>query len=134
MTAKILVIEDEKGSAIDLKNRLKTLGYSVPPPVFSGKEAVQKASENPPDLVLIDIQLRGDLDGANVAKEIHDHLGIPIVYLMEDAVEEVLQDEKVVEPFYYVLKPYEEKSLHLNIEKALYHHKMGRVWEKLYKH
>jgi CheY-like chemotaxis protein len=134
MTAKILVVEDEKGSAIDLKNRLKTLGYSVPPPVFSGKEAVQKASENPPDLVLIDIQLRGDLDGVNVAKEIHDHLGIPIVYLMEDAVEEVLQDEKVIEPFYYVLKPYEERSLHLNIEKALYHHKMGRVWEKLYKH
>ena len=134
MTAKILVVEDEKGSAIDLKNRLKTLGYSVPPPVFSGKEAVQKASENPPDLVLIDIQLRGDLDGVNVAKEIHDHLGIPIVYLMEDAVQEVLQDEKVIEPFYYVLKPYEERSLHLNIEKALYHHKMGRVWEKLYKH
>lgn len=134
MASRILVVEDEKSSAIDLKNRLKSLGYSVFPPVFSGRKAVQKASENPPDLVLIDIQLKGDLDGVNVAKEIHDHFNIPIVYLMEDAIEEVLQDEKVIEPFYYVIKPCEERSLHLNIEKALYHHKMGQVWKKLYKH
>jgi CheY-like chemotaxis protein len=125
---KILVVEDERIIATDIKNRLKILGYPAPATASSGKEAIKKAAECHPDLVLIDIQLRGEMDGIKAAKQIHERFNIPVVYLMDDADEETLQNEKVVEPFSYILKPCEENSLHISIEKALYQHKMGRVW------
>jgi CheY-like chemotaxis protein len=125
---KILVVEDERIVATDIKNRLKILGYPSPATASSGKEAIKKVAECHPDLVLIDIQLKGEMDGIKAAKQIHDLFNIPVIYLMDDADEETLQNEKVIEPFYYVLKPCEENSLHISIEKALYQHKMGRVW------
>lgn len=125
---KILVVEDERMVATDIRNRLEILGYPVPATASTGKEAIEKAAESHPDLVLIDIQLKGEMDGIKAARQIHDRFNIPVVYLMEDADEEALQDEKVIEPFHYVLKPCEENSLHLSIEKALYGHKMGRLW------
>ena len=125
---KILVVEDERIVATDIKNRLKILGYPAPATASSGKEAIKKIAVCRPDLVLIDIQLRGEMDGIKAAKEIHDLFNIPVIYLMEDADEEALRDEKVIEPFCYILKPCDENSLHISIEKALYQHKMGRVW------
>jgi CheY-like chemotaxis protein len=125
---RILVVEDEGVVTRDIKNRLKVLGYSCPASASSGTEAIRKIGTFRPDLVLIDIQLKGEMDGINAARQIHDLFDIPIVYLMEDADEETLQDENVIEPFYYILKPCEENSLHISIEKALYQHKMRRVW------
>jgi CheY-like chemotaxis protein len=125
---KILVVEDERIVATDIKNRLKFLGYPAPATASSGKEVIKKVAECHPDLVLIDIQLRGEMDGIKVAKQIHDLFNIPVIYLMDDADEEALRDEKVIEPFCYVLKPCGENSLHISIEKALYQHKMERVW------
>jgi len=125
---KILVVEDEGIVIRDIKNRLKVLGYPSPATASSGIEAIKKVAEYHPDLVLIDIQLKGEMDGIKAARQIHDLFDIPVVYLMEDADEETLQDEKVIEPFYYILKPCEENSLHIGIERALYQHKMGRVW------
>jgi len=125
---KILVVEDERIVATDIKNRLKILGYPAPATASSGKEAIKKVAECHPDLVLIDIQLKGEMDGIKAAKQIHERFNIPVVYLIDDADEETLQNEKVVEPFSYILKPCEENSLHISIEKALYQHKMGRVW------
>jgi CheY-like chemotaxis protein len=125
---KILVVEDEGIVTRDIKNRLKALGYPPPTTASSGTEAIKKVATFHPDLVLIDIHLKGEMDGIKAARQIHDLFDIPVVYLMEDADEETLQDEKVIEPFYYVLKPCEENSLHVCIERALYQHKMGRVW------
>lgn len=125
---KILVVEDERTVATDIRNRLKILGYPLPTTASSGKEAIKKAAAYHPDLVLIDIQLKGEMDGLKAAKQIHDRLGIPVVYLMDDADEEKLKDENIIEPFHYVLKPCEENSLHMSIERALYKHKMGRLW------
>jgi CheY-like chemotaxis protein len=125
---KILVVEDERIVATDIKNRLKILGYPAPATASSAKEAIKKIAECHPDLVLIDIQLRGEMDGIKAAKQIHDLFNIPVIYLMDDADEEALRDEKVIEPFCYILKPCEENSLHISIEKALYQHKMERVW------
>jgi CheY-like chemotaxis protein len=125
---KILVVEDERVVATDIKNRLKILGYPTPATASSGKEAIKKIAECHPDLVLIDIQLKGEMDGVRAAKQIHDLFNIPVIYLMDDADEETLRDGKVIEPFCYILKPCEENSLHISIEKALYQHKMGRVW------
>ena len=126
---KILVVEDEGIVTRDIKNRLKVLGYPSPATASSGAEAIKKVVMVHPDLVLIDIQLKGEMDGINVARQIHDLFDIPVVYLMEDADEETLQDEKVIEPFYYILKPCEENSLHISIERALYQHKMERLWK-----
>mgnify|MGYP006269398301 CR=1 FL=1 len=125
---RILVVEDERDVATDIRNRLKILGYPSPATAYSGTEAIKRTAEYRPDLVLIDIQLKGEMNGIKAARQIHDLFDIPVVYLMEDADEETLQDEKVIEPFYYILKPCEENSLHIGIERALYQHKMGRVW------
>jgi DNA-binding NtrC family response regulator len=125
---KILVVEDEGIVTRDIKNRLKALGYPSPATASSGTEAIKKVVMYHPDLVLIDIQLKGEMDGVKAARQIHDLFDIPVVYLMEDADVETLQDEKVIEPFYYILKPCDENSLHISIERALYQHKMGRVW------
>jgi CheY-like chemotaxis protein len=126
---KILAVEDEKTIARDIQNRLKTLGYTVPTTASSADEAIKKAATCHPDLVLMDIQLKGEMNGLKAAKQIHDRFGIPVVYLMKDADEETLQDEKVIEPFSYILKPCEENSLHISIEKALHKHKMGKLWK-----
>ena len=125
---KILVVEDEEIVTRDIKNRLKVLGYPSPATASSGIEAIKKVARFHPDLVLIDIQLKGEMDGIKTARQIHDLFDIPVVYLMEDADEETLQDGELIEPFYYILKPCEENSLHISIERALYQHKMGRVW------
>ena len=74
------------------------------------------------------IDIVADHENALLLAQIHDLFDIPVVYLMEDADEEILQDGELVEPFYYILKPCEENSLHISIEKVLYQHKMGRVW------
>ena len=126
--AKILVVEDEGIITRDIKNRLKVLGYPCPATASSGTEAIKKAARFHPDLVLIDIQLKGEMGGIKAARQIHELFDIPVIYLMEDADEETLQDGELIEPFYYILKPCEENSLHISIEKALYQHKMGRVW------
>jgi CheY-like chemotaxis protein len=126
---KILVVEDERIVATDIKKTLKTLGYPAPATASSGKEAIKKATEYHPDLVLIDIQLKGEMNGLKAAQQIHDHFDIPVVYIMDDADEETLRDERVIEPFYYILRPFEENSLQIGIEKALYKHKMGKLWK-----
>jgi len=130
---KILLVEDEKIVTRDIENRLKLLGYPSPVIASSGKEAIKKAAEVHPDLVLIDIQLKGEMDGIKAARQIHDCFGIPVIYLMDDADEEPLKDDKVIEPFHYVLKPCEELTLHISIEKAIYKHKMEKLWRSFNK-
>jgi len=125
---KILVVEDEGIVIRDIKNRLMVLGYPCPATASSGTEAIKKVARFHPDLVLIDIQLKGEMDGIKTARQIHDLFDIPVVYLIEDADEETLKDGELIEPFYYILKPCEDNSLHISIERALYQHKMGRVW------
>ncbi len=126
---KILLVEDERIVTREIESRLKVLGYPSPAIASSGMEAIKKAAEYHPDLVLIDIQLKGEMDGIKAARQIHDRFGIPVIYLMDDADEEVLKDDKVIEPFHYVLKPCEEFTLHVCIEKAIYKHKMEKLWK-----
>ncbi len=130
---KILLVEDERTVIREIENRLKILGYPSPAIASSGMEAMKKAAEVRPDLVLIDIHLKGEMDGINAARLIHDCFGIPVIYLMDDADEETLKDDKVIEPFHYVLKPCEELTLHVSIEKAIYKHKMGKLWRSFNK-
>ena len=90
----------------------------------SGEEAVEKAAETHPDLILMDIKLDGDIDGIEAAEQIHSHFNIPIVYLTAYADNKTLRRAKITEPYGYIIKPFEERELQSNIEIALYKHKM----------
>ena len=116
---RILVVEDERIVARDIEKRLKKLGYVVPITVASGEEAIQKVIEIRPDLVLMDIQLKGELDGIEAAEQIRADFDIPVIYLTAYADEATLQRAKATEPFGYILKPFDEKDLQVAIEVAL---------------
>ena len=126
MSISILVVEDENIVARDLVNRLKNLGYTVTGTVAAGEEAVRAASLTPPDLVMMDIMLRGPMDGIEAARKIQATLDIPVVYLTAYADEKTLARAKVTDAFGYLLKPFEERELHITIEMALYKHQMER--------
>jgi len=118
--AKILVVEDENVVALEIKKRLTRLGYVVPSVAASGKEAINKARGFLPDLVLMDIRLKGEMDGIEAAQEIRTDLGIPVIYLTAHSDDETLKRAKQTEPYGYVLKPFEEEDLRAVIEMALY--------------
>lgn len=121
--ARILVVEDESIVAADIQDRLEALGYEVPATVGWGEKAVDLAGALRPDLVLMDIQLKGRMDGVEAAEQIRDRFSIPVVYLTANADHPTVHRAKVTEPFGYVIKPFEERELHTTIELALYKHR-----------
>lgn len=123
---RILIVEDQSIVALDIQNRLKSLKYSVVGIASSGAGAIKKAEELKPDLILMDIMLKGDMDGINAANEIRKRIDIPIIYLTAYADNDTLQRAKITRPFGYLLKPFEEKELYTTIEMSLYRHKMER--------
>lgn len=124
--SKILIVEDQNIVAMDLQNCLKTLKYDVSGIAFSGAGAIKKAQETSPDLILMDITLKGDMDGISAAAEIKKRFNIPIIYLTSYADQATIQRAKETEPFGYILKPFEEKELNRMIEIALHKHKVER--------
>lgn len=128
--AKILVVEDEKIVAKDIEYRLQKLGYTVTGMATSGSDALQKAEEAPPDLVLMDIQLKGDMDGITVAEAMRQRFQLPVIYLTAYADEPTLRRAKITLPYGYLLKPFEERDLHTAIEVALRQHELQRTLER----
>jgi PAS domain S-box-containing protein len=116
---KILVVEDEIIVAKDIKNRLEKFGYTVTAIAISGELAIKRIGENTPDLVLMDIRLKGQMDGVETAEKIRDNFNIPIIYLTANADESTLERAKVTDPFGYILKPFKEKELKTTIEITL---------------
>jgi len=123
---QILVVEDESIVAEDIRRNLENLGYVVPAVASSGEDAVKKAEELSPDLVLMDIVLKGEIDGIEAAEQIRSRFDIPVVYLTAYSDEKTLERAKITEPFGYVIKPFKERELQINIEIALYKHKMEK--------
>jgi CheY-like chemotaxis protein len=121
--AKILIVEDEFVVADDIEARLLDLGYAVAGKANSGAEAIELAESHSPDLVLMDIHLRGLMDGITAATEIRQRFKLPVVFLTAYADESTLERAKVAEPFGYILKPFEDRELRTNIEIAVYKHK-----------
>ncbi|MBN2380673.1 PAS domain S-box protein [candidate division WOR-3 bacterium] len=122
-TTKILIVEDEKIVAIDLRDQLEALSYKVIGIVSSGEEAIIKASQIHPDIVIMDIKLEGQMDGIDAAEKMRNELDIPVVYLTAYADEIILERAKATEPFGYILKPFKQRTLQVAIETALYKHK-----------
>jgi DNA-binding LytR/AlgR family response regulator len=118
----ILVVEDEGIVAKDIQNSLKKLGYHVPLVVSTGEDALQAVEESNPDLVLMDIMLKGGLSGIDAANVIKNRYDIPVVYLTAYADESTLAKAKISEPYGYIIKPFKEVDLHTTIEMAIYKH------------
>ncbi len=122
----ILIVEDEYLIAEVIKTRLESSGYLVPAIVSSGSEAVKKAMNLAPDLILMDIVLKGDMDGVQAAERIRSHQDVPIIFITAHTDEETLRRAKVTGPFGYLTKPINDRQLIINIEIALYRHRYER--------
>ncbi|MBN2382529.1 PAS domain S-box protein [bacterium] len=131
---KILVVEDERIVAEDIKASLCNLGYTVTELVSSGEEALSSIESARPDLVLMDIMLRGSMNGIETAERIQTVCTLPIIYLTAYADGKTLDHAKRTEPFGYILKPFSDKELQSTIEMALYKYnleaelKRSRTW------
>ncbi len=115
----IMVVEDETIIGMDIRNSLKKLGYSVPPVIATGEKAIEKAEQLQPNLILMDIMLKGSIDGVQAAEQIRKRFNLPIVYLTANTDPITLERAKETQPFGYIIKPFEEKDLHTTIEIAL---------------
>jgi hypothetical protein len=122
--AKILIVEDERIVALNIQNRLESLGYAVAANVPSGEAAIQIAAQSRPDLILMDIKLKGKVDGIEAAGQIRNRFQLPVVYLTAYTDDETLNRAKLTEPYGYILKPFESRDLCTTIEVALYKHQM----------
>lgn len=131
ITTQILVVEDEAIVATDIANILQVLGYAVPAVASSGEAAIEAAAARRPDLVLMDIRLKGSIDGVKAAREISDRLGIPVVYLTAHADDRTLRRAKITQPYGYILKPFDERDLHVAIEMALHRHRTHVTLQRL---
>lgn len=116
----ILVVEDETIVAKDIQCTLTRLGYRAPATATSGEEALRKAAEIRPDLVLMDIVLKGPMDGVETARELRARYAVPVVYLTAYADDYALERAKTTEPAGYLLKPFQMAELRPTIEMALH--------------
>ena len=123
----IVIVEDEPIVAMDIKRCLKQLGYQVAAVAANSEDAVQQIVDKRPDLVLMDIRLKGDIDGIETAWRVRQRFNVPIVYLTAHSDPETLERAKFTEPYGYILKPYEDRDLHTTIEMAI--HRFHKVTE-----
>jgi PAS domain S-box-containing protein len=118
--AKILIVEDEAIIAMEVESQLQSLGYQVTSVVDTGEKAIKKAEEEKPDLILMDIRIKGEMDGIETAEEIRNKFGIPVIFSTAYLDQERIERAKITMPFGYVLKPILERDLRVTIEMALY--------------
>ena len=122
----ILIVEDEGFVAGDVQNRLTAQGYDIAGWVVSGEEALAEVEARSPDLVLMDIHLKGTLDGIEAAEQIRKKYDVPVVFVTALADDDTLNRAKIADPFGFILKPFSERELHTTIEIALYKHEIDR--------
>ncbi|MBL7928120.1 MAG: response regulator [Bacteroidia bacterium] len=122
----ILVVEDESIVAKDIQNTLTRLGYYVPATASSAHIAFDKLDEFKPDLVFLDIKLKGDIDGIQIAERIKTEYDIPVIFLTSFVDKATLDRAKVTEPYAYLVKPYNEPDLQSAVEMALYKSKKDK--------
>ncbi|HOQ18385.1 MAG TPA: GAF domain-containing protein [Methanothermobacter thermautotrophicus] len=130
MGVRILLVEDEAITAMDLQRKLEFWGYDVVGVAYSGETAVELAQKHHPDLILMDIVLKGPLNGVDAAKEIRS-LDIPVVFLSAHSEDSTMERAREVEPYGYLIKPFDEKELLFSIELAVQRHRSQLQIKKL---
>ncbi|MBD1825882.1 response regulator [Cyanobacteria bacterium FACHB-DQ100] len=126
-TAKILIVEDESIIALDIQTSLQNAGYQVVSIATTAEEALSDITHLQPDLVLMDVRLSGEMDGVETAEKIRKNWQLPVVFLTAHADEPTLARAKNVQPFGYILKPFEDRELVTAVEIALSRHKAERM-------
>ena len=127
----ILIVEDELLIAKNLSHKLESLGYQIVGIVSSGADAIQRAGEMEPDLILMDIVIKGDMDGIETAVIINQKFDIPIIYTTAYADDETLQRAENTGSYGYLLKPFKQRELHATIKIALSKHQEAVKMQKL---
>jgi len=123
---QILIVEDDEIISNLISVILEKGGYAVAGKAATGENAVMKAAESMPDLVLMDINLAGTIDGITAAQYIYSIFRIPVIFLTGQCDDTILNRAKVAEPYGFILKPFNSKEIISNIEIALYNHSMRK--------
>ncbi len=126
MTPKILIVEDNAIVAADMKERIQKMGYRVIGCLARGERAIDSLKTELPDLILMDIKLKGELSGIETAAAIRAEHDIPVIYITSYSDEKTLELAKATDPFGYIVKPFEDRELRIVIELAIHKHTMGR--------
>ena len=116
---RILIIEDEPVIGMDIQGTLKKLGYDVPAVITTGEEALERAGELKPDLILMDIVLPGKMDGIDAARQIRERYDIPVIFITAHSEAETFERARETEPYGYLIKPVGKNDLYTAIETAL---------------
>lgn len=122
MPVNILLVEDEIIVRKDIEQQLIRLGYNVVAQADNGKKALELARQSKPDLALLDIQLKGEMTGIDIAESLRKDMDIPIIYLTANADEATVEKAKFTEPHGYIIKPFQEVNLRTTIEMAMHKH------------
>ena len=129
---RILIVEDEVLIGENLKQILQKNGYEVTDIAITAQEAFSMVKHEKPDLILMDIYLKGDLDGIEAAKQVWTDFDIPVIYLTAHGDEKTFEKAKVTEPYGFILKPFDSRQLCITIDIALYKYNMEKKRLMLY--
>jgi DNA-binding NarL/FixJ family response regulator len=127
---KIMIVEDEAVIALRLEQQLIEMGYDVIGISHTGEAAVENARSLPPDLILMDIMIPGDLDGIDVAKIVREELDIPVIFMTAFSEDEFIERAKEAEPYGYLVKPIRDRELRATVKIALYKKKLDEALKK----
>ena len=130
MSKKIMIVEDESITAQDIKKSVISLGFEVVSIEDKGKNAIKKAEELKPDLVLMDVVLKGKIDGIEAASRIHEQFNIPVVYLTAYSNDKVFERAKLTDPYGFLVKPVDFYGLKCTLENALYRYELEKESKK----
>ena len=122
----ILIVEDEGFIALQIKELLERGGYRISGTTAYGEDAIILSAKTPPDLVCMDIELMGKVDGIEAARKIREHADIPIIFLTAHAGNQRIARAKEAAPYSYIVKPFNERELLVSVEIALYRHTVDR--------
>ena len=123
---RVMVVDDEAIICTQLEERLGSMGYEVVGTAFSGEEAIEMAGQRKPEVVLMDIVMPGKLDGIDASAIIREEMDIPVVFLTGYTDAKYVERAKMVEPFGYIVKPYQEREISATLEVTLYKKAMER--------
>ena len=132
-TPRIMIVEDEFIIADDIRTSLEKMGYHVCGLAASGEKAIRLAKEKKPDMILMDIMLKGDMDGIQAAQTIKKELDISVIFLSAYSDDAILKRAKVSLPYGYLIKPFKDRELKAAIDMALYREKMEKEKARLIK-
>lgn len=130
MQAKVLIVDDEVVVAEDIRRQLRSLGYTVVGVASSGSDAIRLGDEHRPDLILMDIKLKGAMDGIEAARSIQARFDIPVIYLTAFSDDETLERARHTLPLAYLIKPFVSTDLRAAVELALFRHRVAKAAER----